>query len=359
MQHDFYKINCLISDDFEKVCAALDLEFNECKNMRQGCCPGHDGENRTAFALKRKEDYDYGVWCCFTRQCHKKFGSSPLGFLRGVFDKRGVTNENSIIEWLYKILEVDVNILRSSSELREDRTLTKFIDLDAPIPQSFEITSAQFISRLKLPAEYYVKRGFSPKVLNEYCVGTCFEKSKPMYSRVVIPIYNLNGSKVIACSGRSMWEKCKFCNCYHNPEGMCPTKDYKRIYSKWRHSVNLPSEYALYNYSKAVEPITQSGLVFMVEGFPNVWRLKEAGFGNVLAAMGTKFSYYQKNLLDRLALSTIVIIPDADEPSKLFVEAVKSLCENSYNIHIVEPQYEDDIGACQPTEVQRILTNWS
>ena len=74
--------------------------------------------------------------------------------------------------------------------------------------------------------------------------------------------------------------------------------------------------------------------------------------------MGTKFSYSQKNLLDKLALSTLVIIPDADEPSKIFIEAVKEICENSYNIHVVEPEYEDDIGECPPTEVQRILTSW-
>lgn len=360
-KHDFYKINCLISDDFDKICAALDLEFTQHNNMHQGCCPVHDGDNPTAFGFKRKENYDYGTWCCFTRQCEDKFGISPLGFLRGVFDQRGVTDENKIIDWVYKILKIDLKTLESSSKLKEDRTLTKFIDLDVKMPQSFEMSSAQFVSRLKMPAEYYIQRGFSSAVLNEYCVGTCLDKSKTMHGRVLIPIHSLDGSKVIAFSGRSVWEKCKApaCGCYHNPAICCPSKEYKGMYSKWRHSANLPSEHTLYNYHKAIESINQSGLVFLVEGFPNVWRLKEAGFSNVLAAMGTKFSYHQKNLLDKLDLSTIVIIPDADEASKIFIEAVNSKCSNSYNIHIIKPEYEDDIGTCQPSEVKQILTNWS
>ena len=105
-------------------------------------CPIHAGDNTTAFNINVNVDSEFcGKWFCNTKGCHK-----PV--------ETGLTRE----------------------EIRK---------------------------KLVIPAKYYIERGFFPEVLDEFDVGLCTDPTKPMYNRVVFPVYNYTGNRMIGCVGRT------------------------------------------------------------------------------------------------------------------------------------------------------------
>jgi hypothetical protein len=176
-----------------------------------------------------------------------------------------------------------------------------------------------------------------------------------MYCRSIVPLHDHTGKHIIGCSGRAVWDKCNICSSYHNPKRICPSKEKLGIYSKWKNSRGFPGKYELFNFHRAKEEIKKTGLVFLTEGQPNVFRLFEAGFEQSLGCFGSSFSLEQKKILDISGAHTIIIVPDADEASLKFVDSIKKICKNSYNIVTIEPSYEDDIGQCNIPTVKKLL----
>src|SRR5690606_3684009 len=85
-------------------------------------------------------------------------------------------------------------------------------------PQKQGPTRQKVRQYLALPAQYFVERGFHPKVLDRYDVGVCHHPSSQMFNRAVAPIYDDNHRFMVGCTGRSIFPECKKCKHYHSPD---------------------------------------------------------------------------------------------------------------------------------------------
>ena len=80
------------ADSIEDLLAELGVSYR--KNYRRitGVCPIHCGDNQYAWNMYPDGDSVKGYWVCRTHNCHKKWGSNLIGFVRGVLS----TTEKSI-----------------------------------------------------------------------------------------------------------------------------------------------------------------------------------------------------------------------------------------------------------------------
>jgi 5S rRNA maturation endonuclease (ribonuclease M5) len=178
-----------------------------------------------------------------------------------------------------------------------------------------------------------------------------------MFGRAVVPIYDTEGRYIVGCSGRSLYEKCKFCEGYHDPNRMCPSKDFVRFYSKWKHSVDYPASKTFYNYHNALEYIRKTHKVILVEGLGHVWKLHEAGHYNAIANFGLYFNDFKKSLLDNTGALDIIVLKDTGAGGDIFVKNINEYFEETHNIFIPEPLYDDDIADCDIETINKIMRN--
>lgn len=113
-----------------------------------------------------------------------------------------------------------------------------------------------------------------------------------MRNRITIPLCDRNG-RIIGFAGRALdpEAKAKYINPTDTP-----------LYHKGSY---------LYNLDKARTAIIKENKVYLVEGYPNVWRLYQEGIYNVVAAGGTALTTEQISLL-KGSTKNIVFAYDAD-----------------------------------------------
>ena len=358
-------MNKLIAENIERISDHFGLDLRESNKCYLGCCPVHGGDNASALNFYHIMGHTtVGNWRCNTQGCEQEFGKNAIGFIRGVLSARkfnwspGCKETVSFAEtisWLEDFFGIEYN---SSSSTRDDITCAiNKIYTKRDIGYTLNISNQQYLnSGLVFPDSYFANRGYSQETLSEFGIGYCGNPSKRMYTRAVVPLHNRSGERVIGCLGRSTWDKCDICECYHSPKNMCPAKEKRGIYCKWKNSPQFPSGSELYNYHRAKPLITSTGVAIITEGSPNVWRLHEAGFKMSMGCFGSKFSPEQKNVLDSSGAHTIIIVPDAGSAGQLMIKQIIDMCKHSYNIVTIEPSYDDDIGECNIDTVKTILS---
>ena len=277
----------------EDLLNLLNLELSHNAKHIYGCCPIHGGDNPNALKLM----YDptgKGYWTCFTHHCEKRFMSSIIGFVRGVLshNKYNWTQQgdklvsfDDTIQFLLNFLDdnydkIEINL----QEINKQKFVSQIngVYYTKPSLNGHTITREQIRKALIIPAEYYIKRGYSKEILNNYDVGLCKTSDKSMYGRIVVPVYDNSHKFMVGCTGRSIYEKCNKCGTYHDPYQQCPTKDKLLYHPKWKHSKGFLTQNYLYNYWKAKSHIKEMGLAILVESAGNVWRLEEAVIKKVM-----------------------------------------------------------------------------
>lgn len=329
-------------DSLIEILGAEELKSNG--KMIVGRCPIHDGDNATAFNLYPEGDNYRGNWKCRTHNCEKTFKASIIGFIRGVlsnkkfgWSKQGdqtVTFQETI-EFIEAFLGKDISKIKISRKEIEKRTfssIVKNIITEKNEEQVSKITRNTVRRSLIIPCEYFISRGFDKNVLDKYDVGLCDKPEKEMFNRAVVPIYDHDYKFVIGCSGRSVFDKCDQCKCYHDVEQECPVQDDKWKYCKWKHNKNFKSQNYLYNYWFAKNTILETTKVILVESPGNVWRLEQAGIHNSVGIFGSSLSDRQKILLDGSGAMTIILIMDNDEAGEKAALSISNKCKNTYNI---------------------------
>lgn len=344
-QQELKHICDLLCDNIESLLSALNLDdYRDNGKMITMPCPIHDGDNGSALNLYYEGDSYRGNWKCRTHQCEKHFKSSILGFVRGVLSAQKYHWSESgdktcsfaeVMDFCKSFLDLDDTKITSTRVSQDKNNFSRIIDkiVEKPTTEK-KISRLSAIKNISIPSTYYIDRGFSKEVLVNYDVGLCSNPDKPMCNRVVVPIYDDTGEFLIGCTGRSIFDKCEFCQSYHDPESICPSKEKAWQYSKWKHSFGFKSQNHLYNFWKAKDHIYKSNYAIIVESPGNVWKLEENGIHNSVAIFGCNLSDRQKLILDSSGAMTLFVIMDNDEAGQQASKEIKEKCENTYTVHI-------------------------
>jgi len=351
-----------VMDRFDDLAELLELDLCLHNKYYYGACPVHGGDKDNALNIFHTGDTYRGNWRCFTQQCEKYFKKSILGFIRGVLSRKrhdwtgpgdATVSFADTIQFVLDFLNEEVDNLKINNPQVDTQ---KFIHatqiLNTKVqPNKKGQTRLQIRKRLQIPAQYYLDRGYTAEILNEYDVGLCNNEKTPMYQRVVVPIYDQEHQYMIGCTARSIFERCDKCKLWHNPKEDCPNEPTKHKYVKWLHSKGFKKEECLYNYWKAKEHIQKTKSAVLVESPGNVWRLEESGIYNSVAIFGTSFSDFQQILLDGLGVLSLVLIMDNDEAGKRATENIINQHRRLYHIHTVSIT-KNDLGEMNISDVK-------
>jgi len=335
-----------LCDNIEELLAYFDVDYKDNGKMMSMSCPIHDGDNPGAVNIYVQGDTYRGNWKCRTHQCEKVFKGSIIGFVRGLLsNKKHQWSEDGdkacsfkeTIDFVTKFLKKDLKDINIS---KISRNKSRFTNAVGHINNNVKINTANCLTRdkirplLQIPAQYYLDRGFTKEIIDKYDVGLCTNPAREMHNRVVVPIYDMDYEYMIGCSGRSIFEKCKECSCFHSPDESCPEDNKKYLYSKWKHSANFKSQNCLYNFWFAKKHIQETGVAILVESPGNVWKLEENNIHNSVAVFGANLSDRQKILLDASGAMNLIILMDNDEAGKKAAVNIVDKCKNTYRLHV-------------------------
>jgi len=371
--NDQAKLKIVCDEVCDNIHALLDLfeiEYRSNNKMISMACPIHGGDNISAVNLYPEGDTYRGNWKCRTHGCEKIFKGSVLGFLRGIishqkykWEKNGdkACSFDEAIDFALAFIKKDISHIKISKVEKDKRLFTSVVNYINTTPKENSTkfpTRNQVRNSLIRPAEYYINRNYSLDTLDKYDVGVCNKPDKEMYNRVVVPIYDNDYKYMIGCSGRSLFDKCNNCDCYHDSNNVCPDEEKRWQNPKWKHSANFKSQNCLYNFWFAKENIKATATALIVESPGNVWRLEENGIHNSVAMFGSSLSDRQKIILDSSGAMTLVILTDNDEAGRKAAEQIKNKCKNTYRI-FVPTISANDVGemSCEQinTEIKEFL----
>lgn len=339
----------------EEIIEYFDIDVKDHGDMFCGRCPIHDGDNHTALNLYKDGYSVKGYWCCWTKHCDSVFKPTIIGFIRGLLskkymgwekkeDKDRVYSFHKTLKWISEFLGQKLEDIKIDEKALEQRGFINSVNsIQKTISKSKSLLSRVDVRKsLEIPARFFLDKQYSSPILDEYDVGFCGTQGKPMSDRVVVPVYDEDKMFMVACSGRTIHPECKKCKFYHKP-GPCPLADpYRHLnYCKWRHNGDINSY--LYNFWNAKKEIKKTGVVVIVEGPSDVWRLVQYGITNCVAIFSCKISDSQQILLESCGAYTVIDCLDNDEAGRLGSEQLQSrlgmFCK------ILKPEFKSkDIG---------------
>jgi 5S rRNA maturation endonuclease (ribonuclease M5) len=340
-QQQLRQVGDQLCDNIEELLDFFEIDYRKTDKMFIFSCPVHGGDNKTALNIYPYGDNYRGNWKCRTHQCEHHFMSSVIGFIRGILSHRQhdwnalgdkMVSFEDTIKFIEKFLNKSIDEL-STFKCEEKQKFVKNIHTitNKPTQPTFTISRATVRKSLQIPAKYYINRGYSTEILDRYDIGLCNIKGKPMYQRVVVPIYDNDYKFMIGCSGRSIFDKCANCGYFHDQGYKCPENN-GWLYSKWKHSKGFRAEDTLYNYWFAKKYIEKTKTAIIVESPGNVWRLEESGIHNSVAIFGANISNKQKLLLDTSGAMNIVILTDTDIAGEKAKQQIITKFSQTYRI---------------------------
>lgn len=293
----------------------LGIRNTFCIDYWQCTCPVHPSDNYNSMTIWKN-----GHWRCWTSDCSDKHGNR--------------------FEDLVRALGVDPDDILKGVRFELDY-IEEEIDIVLP---TINISRDQIRSRLKIPSEYYLCRGFSPEILDRFDVGDCY--SKEMKNRAVFPIYNQDYA-LVGCAGRSLVNK--------------------SYVPKWKFSKNFRSGATFFSLNHAYDAILRTGTVVLVEGMSDAMRLQEYGIKNAIGCLGAKLSRGQVKLLNSMGVTNIVIALDPD-PTRI-VNGVTVEGTGPMRTRQIIEKYEDEFNfvpielksdpdELPRTEAERIFGNY-
>ncbi len=350
----------------EELFIRFGLVLNEDDQKYVGSCPIHGGDNHTAFNLNYSGEY-VGRWVCWTHHCEEIFQSSTIGFVRGVlshqeynWNKEGdkTVTFPETLKFIDKLFNGEIDFSEADpEEVNKENFVNQINSVYNRERASLTniVTRSMIKSSLSIPASYYVKRGYSKTILENYDVGTCVRPDKLMYNRIVVPVYDDTHQYMIGCTGRSVFNKCDKCGKWH-PLGDCPEE--KKYYPKWLHfPKGFKINQHLYNFWNAKKHIKKSHVAILVESPGNVWRLEEAGIHNSVGLFGDSLSDGQRAILDSSGALALILIMDNDEnkAGQKAATRITKKCNSIYNVHKVDIEQED-VGEMTVGQIQEKIS---
>ena len=306
-QNEMWDIHVKIIPCIPKLLDYFKIEHEEHQDRFSFPCPVHGGDNPVGCAL-----YHNGIWQCWTRSCHQDFTNNLLGFVRGILtNNRG--RDVSIAETVSFCLDflcdnagdIDDNSISQNSQLNVMDIFNK-----QPDKIQTNISRDQITSKLKIPSQYYINRGFSPDTLKIFDVGLCTENNKQMSNRVVVPIYD-EDFKYVGCAGRALGNEVK---------------------PKWLYSTGF-KKCVLYGFHLAKQRILETNSVILVEGQGDVWRMHEAGYSQTVGIFGCSVTDDQLLVLEKSGALDVIVLTDSDDAGQNAYKQIVKKCGRRFNYH--------------------------
>lgn len=351
----------IVALKIQELIGELGISLSRGGNKLIGRCPIHGGDNHAAFNIYPDGHTVPGFWLCRTHFCEKVFKKTIIGFVRGVLSNQKYgwvkTGDREVsfkdtIDWLCKFIGQDLNDIKVDVAEYERRKFVSNVNSlnKGKDGKSQGVTRSIVKNHLDIPAKYFIERGYSPHILSAYDVGLCDKQGREMYNRVVVPVYDKD-SLMIGCTGRSIYNQCNDCKSYHGSGTVCPADEVKWMFSKWKHSKDFNTGSYLYNYWKAMKSIRDTGVVCLVEGPADLWRLEECGIHNSVAIFGCELSDEQQILLEKTGAMSVILLLDNDEPGRSAVKEMTKKLSRCYDIY--SPKYSThDVGEMNCEQIQ-------
>ena len=314
-------------------------DYYESNNLLISSCPIHEGDNITAFNINIDEynEEHYGKWFCNTKGCHNdKPGKDIISLVWMLLEKKH-DKEIAFPEVIKFCNSFCADVLIDSDSINtiKNDVFDKLIKLQSKKTlkeNGCKIKREIVRSRLKFPASFYINRGFSEKILDEFDVGLCTNPKSQMYQRIVFPVYDENDEFMVGCTGRTISDSPR----------------------KWINQKGFNKSNFLYNYGKAIEHIRRAETIILVEGQGDVIRLWEAGIYNAVGMFGSKISDSQEFLIQKTGVSNIVIMADNDDAGNICTKDVTERLKYLFNIYTVKLP-KNDIGDMSIDEINNII----
>lgn len=299
------------------LAAKFDVDVNDFDDYISCPCPVHEGDNPNAFTMNTECDHPYfGMWRCWTQGCEENHINTPIGLIRVLLsrEKEKEVSFDDTVLYCMNLVETNFEDLNKESANIKFDTFSKFEKAleKREKNKSNGIARKKVRASLKRPATYYLERGYSEGVLDEFDVGVCLDSTKQMNNRVVAPVYDDDFSCMVGCVGRVMHE---------NYNGR-----------KWVNSKQFYSGAWLYGYWLSQDHIRNSRAAILVEGQGDVWRLWEAGIKNVVGMFGSGLTDTQTRILETSGAFTLILLTDNDSAGEKAKQSIRKKCERTFNI---------------------------
>lgn len=331
-QTQIFQVSKELAEKSDELLKYLDINYREYSDTYIFCCPVHGGDNINGCSILKEN----GVWACWTHNCQEVYKKTLFGFVRGVlsYKKNAKATMNETMDFCLKFLNKThiESIPETACELKADAKLLEIFEKKI-IRDAKSISREQVRSNLDFPCKYYLERGYSAEILNKFDVGTCNRHGKQMFGRVVVPIYDENDTYV-GCVGRTL---------INHPS-----------ISKWINSKGFKKSHYLYGLNFAKEHIIKKGLVHIVEGQGDVWKMFQAGYENTVGLFGCDLSDEQLILLETSGCMNLVILTDNDEAGNKAAQKIIKKCGRRFNY--IRPQLTDkDPGEMTEQQLKELL----
>lgn len=337
----------VVNNNIEEIFKEFHIHTYKNAQYHNSKCPIHQGKhNNFAYYHNEQKQYKCGHWKCYSKQCHKFFKGTPLGFIRALLSSqngwRGFGDRiipfSDVINWVVKKFNPDLKKLGGYAN-------SEPLEREFVIPEaSLQLTRGQIKNFLSRPPKYFINRGFSQNILQNFDVGSPIKAVPKFYFREFAPVYDIHNQYCIGAVCRSTFEKCSRCHCYHSKDFPCPKEEYRGFYCKWK-NWEFNRGYSLYNLWNASETIRRTENVVLVEGQGNIWKLAESGIKNCVSSYGTNTSWGQEELLRRSGTRNLCLLMDSDEAGEVAFKAIGQKLWQQFNIHkIIIPGEYNDVG---------------
>lgn len=284
---------------------SLKIEYIEFENRVAFPCPVHGGDNNEGACIFTDGSKTKGNWMCWTHCCEKDYGKNIIGFIRGVLSHKTGKECTFYAALNFALSFLDKKLIDIKEEKIPESIYNnmKLIEIFSRKPEKIDlqIPREKVIESLEIPSKYYIGRGYLPETLVAFDVGECYNPSRQMRNRAVVPVYD-EDYKYIGCVGRSLDE------------------DNKKY--KWINSKGFKKSCYLYGIWMAKPHIQKTSTIILVEGQGDVWRLYEAGIKNAVGIFGADLSEDQLITLEQLGVMNVVILTDNDEAGQKAAEGI-------------------------------------
>lgn len=331
------KLNHILALRMHLVLPRFGIQFEMTDELIQCCCPLHGGDNPSAFTINVDPESEYlGVFACWSRECHLDHINTCIGLVRALLEikhDRSV-NFHEAVEHCIELVGIDPEKLEEEAanlDFSNNPSKDEIYRRKREANKRKGVTRDRVRSSLSMPAKYYLNRGYSESVLNEFDVGVCDNPNKPMHDRVVVPVYDDDFENYVGCVGRVMHE---------NYNGR-----------KWVNEKKFNTGVWLYGYWLSKPFVKSSKSVILVEGQGDVWRLWEAGIKNVVGIFGCTLTDAQARILETSGAMNIVLLTDSDEAGQKGRKSIRKKCERVFNIVEVELPTKD-VGELTVKEIE-------